>query len=761
LDIKLEQRKEMKIFLLIQAFSHRISRQFSQIRTEARWGDTGILAAASAVIGLAADLLQSRLHLLSWFFPGSICLLCFGYVGWRLCSRRWETTHVGKLRKITAQITIYGWVGTLVFGSIFAVNATLGGEKGAVATLVPGAAELQQYIAQRLDRIELALQILTQGTERQGKTMEAVRATMDLSVALDLIDRARISRDGSNQGQTAALESLVTRGYSYSSSNFSGISFDFANIPGVDFSNAILHFLSIKGANLRNANLSVADLRFTNAVDADFTGANLSEARAPFFYGQGAHFQGAKMERANFHGADLRGADLRGAKLAGSAFAFADLRGADLRGADLSGAYFIGALLEGARLDEAVFQQTNMLAAVLNPAAVSEKQRSEACRHPLQGHDRIKIDLTERWPSAKNASGYEYQVLTAYKEEFPFVSHTAFEDLSLPICTTSAEVARAFNANYPLREGLLLDREYLEKANRRKNTLTQLKELAARLNQAYKQGPFFVGSGDYRVRWLNTMKDAGGNIAPISEPYINTDQLLVQLLSEGLIQEQEVKWKEMAQARLRFENVIDSEKNGEFERYTAWPRFFPKDAPFDDLPKEATDLYRQWTLNRRSEVGRSLILQPASRLIRNKSQGEYILSLRTGFIRETAEERVYSWPNWSTDRVKAMLGDLDKTQFAAVWLVPAGVERVILAFPVIYNSYLLDISADIATKIEEINPDLEIMLRIDRIQRVPGYESIIVIFVTPEQAHVRLSGNIIQTGKLRQTAIGELINNSP
>ena len=97
----------------------------------------------------------------------------------------------------------------------------------------------------------------------------------------------------------------------------------YADLRGVNLSDADLRCAYLKGADLR-----YADLRYADLSDAILNYANLSGAEL-----RGADLKGADLRCADLRGAELRGADLKGADLRG-----AELRGADLKGADLSDA---------------------------------------------------------------------------------------------------------------------------------------------------------------------------------------------------------------------------------------------------------------------------------------------------------------------------------------------------------------------------------------------------------------------------------------
>ena len=106
----------------------------------------------------------------------------------------------------------------------------------------------------------------------------------------------------------------------------------YADLRGVNLSDADLRCAYLKGADLR-----YADLRYADLSDAILNYANLS---------------GADLRYADLRGVDLRGANLRGANLSGANLRYANLRCAYLRGAELRGADLKGADLSDADLDK-------------------------------------------------------------------------------------------------------------------------------------------------------------------------------------------------------------------------------------------------------------------------------------------------------------------------------------------------------------------------------------------------------------------------
>ncbi|WP_051332297.1 pentapeptide repeat-containing protein [Cucumibacter marinus] len=463
------------------------------VREEAGWANRAILGIVATLMGLAADILTPWLDVLGWMFPAALGLTIVGVgIWWLMRGRGAEPRPMGRGRRLAATGAIYGIVFTLVLAPIFLLNVTLGGTNGALAEISPSARDFQTFLGERFDRLDRALAVLNENVEEQGRDVQAVRETMEFSVAMDLIDRARETRDGSNQGQGIAISTLMDNGFDFIGSDFSGVALRNAPIDGVNFSEARLHFLDVRNASLKGANFSGSGLRFALAEGADFTDADLSGSFSPFFEGKGAIMAGANLSKANFQAADLRDVDFSGADLSGAAFAYADLRGANLSGADLTGAYLIGTLLNGANLDGAVFSETSMLAAVVDNGALSVEQRAGACRHE-SARLSARIELIEEWESDRFSTGLEFDDINTYDAYFPV---PGLDDKSLPECSTPTDGAIAFDANYPDYMRIHLNREYLGQAGRRSASLQRFNAFRERLAEGQEQGVLLTASGE-------------------------------------------------------------------------------------------------------------------------------------------------------------------------------------------------------------------------------------------------------------------------
>ena len=116
----------------------------------------------------------------------------------------------------------------------------------------------------------------------------------------------------------------------------------YADLRGVNLSDADLRCAYLKGADLRYAELRGADLRGAILNYANLRGAEL----------RGADLKGADLRYADLRGADLNSADLSNANLSGANLRCAYLRCTDLNGANLSGVNLSNVDLSNVKLDK-------------------------------------------------------------------------------------------------------------------------------------------------------------------------------------------------------------------------------------------------------------------------------------------------------------------------------------------------------------------------------------------------------------------------
>jgi uncharacterized protein YjbI with pentapeptide repeats len=183
--------------------------------------------------------------------------------------------------------------------------------------------------------------------------------------------------------ENVALKGAVLSGAWFNQANLRRADLSTANLQRADLSEANLREGNFHGANLSHAflagaNASDANLHGVNAVQADFRGANLARSDLG-----AAHLAAAMWREANASEADLRGAHLEQANLSVVNLEQADLSGAiltqaDLRGSDLTEAVLIGADLRAADLREADLTRAHLAAAHFTGTLLKDTEFQEA-----------------------------------------------------------------------------------------------------------------------------------------------------------------------------------------------------------------------------------------------------------------------------------------------------------------------------------------------------------------------------------------------
>ena len=170
----------------------------------------------------------------------------------------------------------------------------LGGSSGLLAEYVEPVEELQTYLNVRFDRIERAIAVLSEDVQEQTEIVDDIRQSMALSVAIEIMDRARERRDGSNQGQVQAMARLRAEGFDFVGSDFSGVSLRGTLLDGMSFADGQLHFVDLTGASAVGARFRDSNLQLASADErTDFSNADLSRVRATLISAAGAVFQGS------------------------------------------------------------------------------------------------------------------------------------------------------------------------------------------------------------------------------------------------------------------------------------------------------------------------------------------------------------------------------------------------------------------------------------------------------------------------------------
>ena len=474
-----------------------------QAKSQAGWPNLKLPAILGSVLGFAGDYLSPIFgHILLWALLFTLALVLISWWQYRVSlSGKWSArTLLTSLVSLVVILIIY-MANVLV--ETFTVNQDRVDpiHRGLLITAVDGLADLQTSMMIQNGQIRQELETLNEevvkqtdilhsiekGTTKTGNSVTQVQQTMELSVALNLVDRAKQARDGSQQGQVQALESLLAKGYEFSNTEFSGINLKGANLQQIQLQSARMHFVDLSNADLQSANLQGSGMRFATLDNANMSGASLSDTFSPLISAKSTQFQRANLSQGYFLGSSFQNADFTGADLSGAAFAYTDLRGANFTNADLSNAFFIGAILDGADFTNTQFANTDFRSANSSLFILSPAQLAGICQHDLENRYKplplLEWNMTfmERYPSDRFSSGYEFEDIQVKNGVF------RIESTNLPPCATPSSERGNFNTRWPGNLSLKLDRHYLSKAGRRQNVLERTNHQFELLSKHIKQ----------------------------------------------------------------------------------------------------------------------------------------------------------------------------------------------------------------------------------------------------------------------------------
>lgn len=112
---------------------------------------------------------------------------------------------------------------------------------------------------------------------------------------------------GCSEGERMNLHRADFSGLDLEGLDFTEAVLPFVNLKGAKLANAILYDTDLRGANLEGAYLSEADFSCAYLADANFTGASLSNTIFASACLADAKLSGAYIHGANFEGANLSG----------------------------------------------------------------------------------------------------------------------------------------------------------------------------------------------------------------------------------------------------------------------------------------------------------------------------------------------------------------------------------------------------------------------------------------------------------------------
>ena len=431
----------------------------------------------------------------------------------------------------------------------------------------------------------------------------ATTRVVDIAAASALLDRAVAARDGSMQGQVAAVADLLGNGHQFSSVDWSGVSMKGGQLANAVFASGRFHFTDFTDADLRGSNLSKAGLRFAYIVGATLSGANLSEAFAPFVDARRANLEGAILSAGNFAGADFRGARLQKADLRGASLAWADLRGANLDGANLTGAYLQGTVVDAmTSFKDAVFNDTDVSGATLATQTLTAQQYRGVCRHLPAGRQERPVEmplteytirLLEQWASPRFSTGLEFEDLPSARWAFGVLG-----ERWLPLCKSKPnEVATSFDARFPGSMQLNLDRSYLSKAGRAREAVRRVNEHLELLKEQLRAEVNLQPERERRARWDAAVKSAAAKATPNGTPYVDSDTFLLYLLARNAIDANQVDWIAQARNRFMWEDQVRNPSPRQDPMNSMWASMFPEGVSWQAIV-DAAPAYKAWTLER-------------------------------------------------------------------------------------------------------------------------------------------------------------------
>jgi uncharacterized protein YjbI with pentapeptide repeats len=312
----------------------------------------------------------------------------------------------------------------------------------------------------------------------------SVQCADKVASAQATLDRVLKERDGSVQGQNAAIEFLLSQGYKFNSVNWNGINLSAIHLRDAKMSKARLHLVDLSLSELRNVNLAGAGLRFSNLDKAAIYDSNLSGIYSPFVHGVGLTVTNSDVSKTNLSGSVLSGSKFDGVNLSGTSFTFSDLQNAQFINSDLTQTDFQGAILTGATFVGSRLSNTAFDGAVTAGLKMSNEELQGRCVQQMTS-DHPAFDyymmILEQWPSNKYDSGYEFEKLVEDRGALPYKARS-----SLPKCSQKA-TAVGFDSEFPTTWHLGIDRDLLDNDDRRETVVNQVQQLVSYVEKAIKE----------------------------------------------------------------------------------------------------------------------------------------------------------------------------------------------------------------------------------------------------------------------------------
>lgn len=421
---------------------------------------------------------------------------------------------------------------------------------------------------------------------------------LDVATAISLLDRAIKAKDNSIQGQVAAIEMLLKKGFIFKNTSLKGVSLAGAKMHESDFSSSGFVAGDLSNAEFDRGNLDSADLDFANLQNTSFRRANAEGAYFQYTYADQAKFEGATLNRSSFFLSRLRGANFRNAKLRGACLAFCDLTGADFTGADLTDAIIISSVLDNAKFEGAIINNTDVGGSVANTISFTLEQRKELRRSSqLVNYPDIRL-----WGTA--GSNVSYPNYISFETKLVKIPRKLSRTLKFRNDNALSPVGPFKNYSRQGPNDIHYFQRYesgfWETASRYRHIKKRLEDYGDFLFEQISNQPLIEGSNLDLKAWMSFI-ETNSQIISFSGPLVWTnDAYMTLLLSKGMISLKDIdehNWKALAIERCS----QDAERSTNV-RWDSWKPIYPLGTMCNMLPPSHVEAYKKWTMARSKQL---------------------------------------------------------------------------------------------------------------------------------------------------------------
>jgi len=529
-----------RIARLLRVWNWRLFRigraRIGKIKELAKWHSLKIVTSVTGGLAFISDFFRPMFDIAHW-----VALVAILATAFFAATMYWIQPERKSTQRMFARSFLCSWIFAIVFTCVTTAQLLVPENESATSRVLVPVRDLQEIlfpIQKQVEQVAEDVSVIRESSERQEKTLTRVEestdsiaddvaqidSNMSVSLAVETLDRAVASKNGSMQGQNRAIETLLHTGYSFRNVEYSGIALRKANLANADFANAVLEGSDLSDANLSNAVFSGASFEFALLRKVRGPRADFSAAYLPYANLEGSDLTKADLSRANLYGADLRNVSLRAADLSGASLVGADLRGADLRGANLKNTVLFGAILDGAQLNGAIFDNTDIGSAV-GIDLPSNLKAPQVCARNGSGYMRTKI--IEATPSTRFDSGFAFEEIFTYtpRPVIPVESHFYNEecrdvsDEEMPV--SDSPVFR--QTIYGDHLGFRLPNDLLNSAGRRARFQKRLEEHEQLLKKHLDPAKFYrsiINKFDAQVQYI---EDATRKLRPPAYDCLDSD----------------------------------------------------------------------------------------------------------------------------------------------------------------------------------------------------------------------------------------------